>query len=55
MTWLYSIVIIFSALALYFTWGEYKQNCFSKKAFTLVNIMEAVAIVATIVMLIMPL
>ena len=53
MTWLYLIVMIFSALTLYFTHGEYKQNRFSKKAFTLVSIMEAVVIVATAVMLIL--
>ena len=53
MTWLYLVVIIFSTLTLYFTYGEYKQNRFSKKAFTLVSIMEAVVIVATAIMLIM--
>ena len=55
MTWLYLIVIIFSALTLYFTYGEYKQNKFSKKSFTLVSIMEIVVIVATAVMLTMSL
>ena len=35
MTWLYLIVMIFSALTLYFTYGEYKQNRFSKKACSL--------------------
>ncbi len=55
MTWLYLVVIIFSALTLYFTYEEYKQNRFSKKAFTLVNILEVVVIVATAVMLIMSL
>ena len=55
MTWLYLVVMIFSALTLYFTYGEYKQNRFSRKAFTLVSIMEAVVIVATTVMLIMSL
>ena len=55
MTWLYLVVMIFSALTLYSIYGEYKQNRFSKKAFTLVSIMEAVAIVATAVMLIMSL
>ena len=53
MTWLYLVVMIFSALTLYFTYGEYKQSKFSKKAFTLVSIMEAVVIVATAIMLIM--
>ena len=53
MTWLYLVVMIFSALTLYFTYGEYKQNRFSKKVFTLVSIMEAVVIVATAVMLIL--
>lgn len=52
MTWLYLIVLIFSALTLYFTYGEYRQNRFSKKIFTLVSIMEAVVLVATAVMLI---
>ena len=28
MTWLYLVVMIFSALTLYFTYGEYKQNRF---------------------------
>ena len=55
MTWLYLVVMIFSALTLYFTYGEYKQNRFPKKAFTLVSIMEAVVIVATTVILIMSL
>jgi len=54
MTWLYLVVVVFSALTLYFTYGEYKQNRFSKKAFTLVSIMEVVVIVATAVMLIIP-
>lgn len=55
MTWLHLIVMIFSALTLYFTYGEYKQNRFSKKAFTLVSVMEAVVTIATTVMLIMSL
>ena len=49
------MIMIFSALTLYFTYGEYKQNRFSKKVFTLVSIMEAVVIVSAIVMLIMSL
>ena len=53
MTWLYLVVMIFSALTLYSIYGEYKQNRFSKNAFTLVCIMETVVIVATAVMLIM--
>lgn len=53
MTWLYLVVMIFSALTLYFAYGEYKQNKFSKKALALVSIMEAVVIVAIAVMLIM--
>ena len=52
MTWLYLVVVVFSALTLYFTYGEYKQNRFSKRAITLVSIMEIVVIVATAVMLI---
>ncbi len=55
ITWLYLIVLIFSALILYFTYGEYKQSRFSKKAFTLVSIMKAVAIVVIAVMLTMSL
>ena len=55
MTWLYLVVMVFSALTLYFTYGEYKQNKFSKRAFTLVSILEAVVIIATAVMLIMSL
>ena len=55
MTWLYLIVMIFSALTLYFNYGEYKQNRFSKKAFFLVSIMEAVGIIVTAVMLVMSL
>ena len=55
MTWLYSIVLVFSALTLYFVFGEYKQNRFSKKAFAMVSIMESVVIVAGIVMLIIKL
>ena len=52
MTWLYLIVLIFSSLTLYFTYGEYRQNRFSKKAFTLVSIMETVVMVATAIILI---
>ena len=55
MIWLYLIVFIFSALTLYFTYEEYKQNRFSKKAFTLVSIMEVIVIIATAVMLIISL
>ena len=55
MTWLYLIVMIFSALTLYFIYGEYKKSRFSKRAFTLVSIMEVVVIIATAVMLIISL
>lgn len=55
MTWLYLIVMIFSALTLYFIYGEYKKNRFLKRAFTLVSIMEVVVIIATAVMLIISL
>lgn len=55
VTWLCLVVIIFSALTLYFTYGEYKQNRFSKRAFTLVSILEAVVVIVTAVMLIMSL
>ena len=50
MMWLYLVIMFFSALTLYFTYVEYKQNKFSKKAFTMVGVMEAVVIVATAVM-----
>ena len=52
MTWLYLIVLIFSAITVYFIYCEYKQKRFSKKAFILVSIMETVVIVATVFMLI---
>ena len=55
MTWLYLIVMIFSALTIYFIYGDYKKNRFSKRAFTLVSIMEVVVIIATAVMLIISL
>ena len=55
MIWLYLIVLIFSALTLYFTYGDYRQNRFSKKVFTLVSIMEVIVIIATAVMLIISL
>ena len=55
MTWLYLIVMIFSALTLYFIYGEYKKNRFPKRGFTLVSIMEVVVIIATAVMLIISL
>ena len=55
MAWLYLIVVIFSALTLYFNYGEYKRNRFSKKAFSLISIMEAVVIIATTVMLVISL
>ena len=55
MTWLYLIVMIFSALTLYFIYGEYKKNRFSKRAFTLVSIMEVVVIIVTAVILIISL
>lgn len=53
MTWLYVIVLVFSILTLCFTCGAYKHNRFSKRAFSLVGIMEAVVIAALAVMLIM--
>ena len=53
MIWLYLTAIIFSALTIYFTYGEYKKNKFSRMAFILVSIMETVVIIATIVSLIM--
>ena len=55
MNWLYLVFMIFYALTLYFNYGEYKQNRFSKRAFTLVSILETVVIIATAVMLIMSL
>lgn len=53
MNWLYLIVMIFTALTLYFNYEEYKQNRFSRKVFTLVSIMEIVVIFVTGAMLIM--
>lgn len=53
MTWLYVIVLVFSILTLCFTYGAYKHNRFSKRAFSLIGIMEAVVIAASAVMLIM--
>ena len=55
MAWLYVIVMVFSALTLYFTYGEYQQNRFSKRAFFLVSVMEAVAMIASAVILVMSL
>ena len=52
MTWLYLIVLIFSALSWYFTYGEYKQKRFSKRTFALVSIMEAVVLIVTAAMMI---
>ena len=52
MTWLYLIILVFSALTLYFAYGDYKKERFSKKAFTLVSIMEVVVIIITVVLLI---
>lgn len=52
MTWLYLIVLIFSALTLYFTYVEYKKEHFSKKAFILASIMEAVVLIITAILLI---
>lgn len=52
MTWLYLIILIFSALTLYYTYSEYKKERFSKKAFTLVSIMEVVVIIIASVLLI---
>jgi len=55
MIWLYWIVLIFSALTVGFTYSEYKQKRFSKKAFSLVSLMETSVIVITAVMLCMSL
>lgn len=52
MTWLYLIILIFTALTLYFVYGDYKKERFSKKAFTLVSIMETVVIIIAAVLLI---
>ena len=52
MPWLCFAVILFSALTLYFSYGEYKKNKFSKKTFTAICIMEVVVIVTNAVLLI---
>lgn len=31
MTWLYFIILVFSALTLYFVYGDYKKERFSKR------------------------
>lgn len=52
MIWLYLIILIFSALTLYFVYGDYKKERFSKKAFILVGIMETVVLIITAVLMI---
>ena len=52
MTWLYLIILIFSAMTLYFVYGDYKKDSFSKKAFTLVSAMETVVIIICIILII---
>lgn len=52
MAWLYLIILIFSALTWYFAYGDYNKERFSKKAFILVSIMEAVVIIITAALLI---
>ena len=47
MVWLHLVVIIFSALTLYFTYGDYKQNKLPNKTFILICIMEVVVIIVT--------
>lgn len=53
MKLMYLIVLIFSALTLYFTYGEYRQGRFSKKAFKFVSGFEAIVIAAAATLLIM--
>lgn len=53
MVWLHLVILIFSALTLQFTYGEYKQNSFSKKSFIWISVMEIAVIIVTAVMLIM--
>lgn len=52
MTWLYLIILIFSAMTLYFVYGDYKKNRFSKKAFMLVGIMEFIVIIISFFLII---
>jgi hypothetical protein len=52
MTWLYLIIIVFSALTLYFVYGDYRKKQFSQKAFTIVSIMEMVVIIISAALLI---
>ena len=52
MTWLYLVILIFSAMTLYFVYGDYKKSRFSKKAFTIVSMMEAVVIIISIALII---
>lgn len=51
MTWLYWIVLLFSALTLYFVGAEYRQERFSKRAFVLVGIMETIVLIITVILL----
>ena len=47
MTCLCWSVMLFSALTLHFVYEEYRQNRFPKKAFILVSVLEAAAMIAT--------
>ena len=50
MGWLYFIILIFSALTMGFTYAEYRNERFSRKAFILIEVIEVVVLIATTVL-----
>lgn len=52
MTWLYLIIVVFSALTLHLVYGDYRKKQFPKKAFISVGILEVVVIIISAALLI---
>ncbi|MBQ4101168.1 MAG: hypothetical protein IJC83_06455 [Oscillospiraceae bacterium] len=53
MPYLYILVLVFSALTLYFTYAEYKKEKILKNRFILISVLYAVVIIATTILFIM--
>lgn len=52
MSWLYLIILMFSALTLCLVYEDYRKKQFSKRAFNIVSIMESIVIIITAILLI---
>lgn len=52
MIWLYLLVVVFSALTLYFVYEEHRKTRFPEKTFAAVCVLEAAVIIISAALLI---